>query len=200
MRKRYKKKNIVYVLLKKGNNLIEKYVKDTRKLLIFTILGVVFLFISMRYKQLFFTVVFIITGALSLIHSRYFKYSHYIGFELCTLATVLTSLAYGPVTGAFTGLISITLGFILSGYFKPTYFISVLTMPLLGLVVPFFKNHLSLPFLGLLMTLIYDAIILPLYVLLGGSRIPSALIFFVTHILFNYWIFSFVAPILINII
>ena len=150
----------------------------------------------MRFKQLFFTVILILLGAVSLIHSRYFKYSHYIGFELCTLATVLTSLAYGPGVGALTGLVSITMGFILSGYFKPTYFISVLTMPLIGLLVPFFSNHLSLPFLGLLMTLIYDAIILPLYVLVGGSRIASAGIFFVTHVFLNFWIFSTIAPLI----
>ncbi len=171
MKTRYKKPNFVYKLLKQGNNLLEKYVKDTRKLLIIVLLTAIFLFIAVRHKPLFFTVFLILLGAVSLIHSRYFKYSHYIGFELCTLATVLTSLAYGPVYGMITGFTSITLGFILSGYFKPTYFISVLTMPLLGLLVPFFSNHLSLPYLGLLMTLIYGAIILPLYVLVGGSKV-----------------------------
>ena len=196
---RYKKKNIVYKLLKQGNSLIEKYVKDTRKLLTIILLTTVFLFILVRYKQLFFTLLLILLGAVSLIHSRYFKYSHYIGFELCLMATVLTSLAYGPVYGMVTGFTSITLGFILSGYFKPTYFISVLTMPLIGLLVPFFSNHLSLPYLGLLMTLIYDAIILPLYVLVGGSRIPSASIFFVTHVLLNIWIFSTIAPIILRL-
>ncbi len=198
MKTRYKKPNFVYKLLKQGNNLLEKYVKDTRKLLIIVLLTAIFLFIVVRHKPLFFTVFLILLGAVSLIHSRYFKYSHYIGFELCTLATVLTSLAYGPVYGMVTGFTSITLGFILSGYFKPTYFISVLTMPLLGLLVPFFSNHLSLPYLGLLMTLIYGAIILPLYVLVGGSRIPSG-IFFVTHVLLNFWIFSTIAPIILRL-
>ena len=199
MRKRYKKPNLVYNVLKTGNKLLEKYVKDTRKALLIILVTIIFLFIVVNYKKIFFTITLILLGAVSLIHSRYFKYSHYIGFELCTLATVLTSLAYGPGYGMITGFTSITFGFILSGYFKPTYFISVLTMPLLGILVPFFSSHLSLPFLGLLMTLIYDAIILPLYVLVGGSRIPSAAVFFVTHVLFNIWIFSTIAPFVYSI-
>ena len=193
MRKQYKKPNLVYNLLKTSNKVLEKYVKDTRKLLLIVLVTMIVLFIVVRHKQLFFTVILILIGAVSLIHSRYFKYSHYIGFELCLMATVLTSLVYGPVYGMVTGFTSITLGFILSGYFKPTYFISVLTMPLIGLLVPFFSNHLSLPYLGLLMTLIYDAIILPLYAMMG-SRISSTAVFFVTHVLLNIWIFSTIAP------
>lgn len=198
MRKRYKKENIIYRLLKEGNLLLNKLTKDRRQLLLFLLLAIVILLLIKRFEQIFFIISLILLGSLSLIHSRFFKYSHYIGFEFCMMATVLTSLAYGPAVGAFTGFVAISIGLILSGYFKHSYFISVLTMPLIGLIVPFFSN-LQLSHLGLLMTLIYDAIILPLYVIIGGSRIISTTIFFATHVLLNYWIFSTIAPIIYNL-
>jgi len=136
-------------------------------------------------------------GAVSMIYIRFFKYSHYVAFELCTLATVLTTLAYGPHVGMFTGFMSITLGFVISGYFKPQYFISVLALPLMALIIPFL-SHLELWQIGVIVTVIYDLIILPLYALFG-SRILSTVVFFITHILLNYWVFTTVAPIVFSI-
>lgn len=192
---KYKKSNIIYKLLKKSNKLIEPYFKDTKKLLMYIIFIILILIILTKYKTLFFTGLLILLGSISMIYVRYFRYSHYVAFELCTLATVLTSLSYGPHIGAMTGLISITGGFVISGHFKPTYFISVLVMPLIGLIVPFFRD-LPLLYIGILITIIYDAIILPLYVIIGGSRIISSIIFFVTHVFLNAWVFATIAPIL----
>jgi hypothetical protein len=197
MRKKFKRKNIIYVILKKGNSLFEKYIKTKRRLLFIILITLFVLFIISRYQKIFFTILLILLGILSFIHNRYFRYSHYIGFELCTMATVLTSLAYGPTIGAIAGFVSITGGFIVGGYFKHTSFVSVLTLPLIGIITPFF-SELPLPYLGVLMTLFYDAIIIPLYTLMG-SRITSGLTFFITHIFLNYWVFSTIAPIFLNL-
>jgi hypothetical protein len=43
------------------------------------------------------------------------------------------------------------------------------------------------------MTAIYDALVLPLYVLLG-SRAASSAVFFITHLLINIWVFTTIAP------
>jgi hypothetical protein len=192
--RKYKKQNIVYSILLFFNRIFTKIVSDRRKFLALLLLAIFSLFIIIRFKRIFFVSALTAIGAISLIPSKYLRYSHYIGFELCTMATVLVSLVYGPVFGAFTGFVSLFGGFVLSGYFKPTYFISVLVMPIIGLLVPLF-NHLPLLYIGMIMTLIYDAIILPLYVL-TGSRVLSSVVFFITHILLNLWIFSSVAPFL----
>ncbi len=186
------KNNFVYTSLKKANSLLTNITKDKKKLLLVLISFFAFLFIIKNFKSLFITVILIIMGSLSLIHSRYFRYSHHIGVELCILATVLTSLKYGRGIGALTGFLTITSGLILSAKFKPSSFISILVLPLVGLIAPFF-NHYPLGFVGIIMTLIYDFIILPLYMLMG-SKFLSSLIFFITHVLWNYWIFTIVAP------
>jgi hypothetical protein len=192
MRQRYKKQNVVYKGLKKSSALLDYILSNKRLLLLGLLGGLFFLFIAIRFQRLLFTGILIGLGAVSMLYQRYLRFGNYIGFELCMLATVLTSLAYGPHYGAFTGFVSITAAFVLSGNFKHSSFISILTLPLIGLIVPIFRN-MSLLYLGILMTIIYDAIILPLYILLGSRIIPSV-IFFITHILINAWVFSMIAP------
>lgn len=198
MPKKYKKNNVIYDLLKFGNDIFNRFVKDKKRFLLAIILVIFLFFIIKRYASIFFTLGLIGLGGLSMIHSRYFRYSHLIGFELCTMATVLVGLAYGSTYGAITGLASIILGFIVSGYFKHTYFISVLAMPLIGLIVPLFRET-SLLFTGVVITILYDAIILPLYVIIGGSRVASTVIFFISHLALNIWVFTTIAPFLYNI-
>ncbi|MBN2368688.1 hypothetical protein JXC34_06715 [Candidatus Woesearchaeota archaeon] len=195
---KYKKNNVVYFLLKKASGLADLILRDKKRLMLVGLVAILFFYFLKELKEIFFILALTSLGALSLAPPRYFKYAHYVGFELCLMATVLTSLAYGPVIGALAGFISIFTGFVLSSYFKPTYFISVLAMPLMGLIVPIFRE-LPLFYLGVLMTLIYDAIVLPLYVCIGSSRTVSAAVFFITHILLNAWVFSALAPFIYNL-
>ena len=194
MRQRYSKPNLVYKTLKKSNSIVDRISGNKRNILIVAICVLAFLFVAMRFKPLFFTALLIVLGAFSMIHIRYFRYAHYLGFELCMMATVLTSLAYGRYIGAIVGAVSIFSALIISGYFKYSSFVSVLTLPFIGIITPFFSN-LPLPYTGLLMTVIYDIIIVPLYILLG-SRVSSSIAFFISHILINFWIFSTIAPII----
>ncbi len=192
-----KKNNFIYKYLRSVSKLLSQITKDKRKFLFTSVSLLIGLLILTKFKSIFFTIILIMFGAVSMIYIRFFKYSHYVAFELCTLATVLTTLAYGPHVGMFTGFMSITLGFVISGYFKPQYFISVLALPLMALIIPFL-SHLELWQIGVIVTVIYDLIILPLYALFG-SRILSTVVFFITHILLNYWVFTTVAPIVFSI-
>ncbi len=193
-----KKNNIVYIYLKSISRALEKIISDKRKALLAVLTGLLILFVLTRFKKAFFTILLILLGSFSMIYIRFFKQSHYIAFELCTLATVLSSLAYGPHYGIVAGFISISLSFVISGYFKPTYLISVLAMPFMAVIAPFFSS-LPLWQIGLIITIIYDSIILPLYVL-SGSRVSSTIVFFISHVLLNYWVFSTIGPIIYNII
>ncbi len=192
------RKNLTYTILKFFSDLFNQIIKDKRKFLIYSLLFMLILFFIARYRPIFFMLLLILIGGFSMIYIRFFKLSHYIGFELCTMVTVVTALAYGPLFSFITGFVSITLGFIISGYFKPTYFISIFVMPLVALLIPLF-SHLPLWQIGLIVTVLYDMIILPLYVIMG-SRIHSTVIFFITHILLNLWVFTTIAPIVYRII
>ena len=192
-----KKSNLIYSLLKKINNSLNKILKDKRKILITVVAILLTLLILTKFRSIFYTILLILLGAFSMIYIRFFRYSHYIAFELCTLATILTTLAYGPHVGVFTGFMSITFGFVISGYFKPQYFVSVLALPSLALIVPLI-SHLPLWQIGVILTIIYDLVILPLYVVFG-SRIVSTIVFFITHVLLNYWVFTTIAPIIYSV-
>lgn len=194
---KFKKQNIVYDFLKKLDSFLSHIVKDPKKVLGIAILSILGLIIITKHKNILFFVLLNLLASVSMLYLKITKHAHYIGVELCTLATVLISLKYGYVLGMITGAVSITSALIVSGYFKPSYFVSVLTMPLIGLIVPFFSG-LPLWQIGVLMTIMYDAIVLPLYVLMG-SRIPSSVVFFITHILFNYWVFTTIAQVIFNL-
>ncbi|MEM4397247.1 MAG: hypothetical protein QW757_01320 [Candidatus Woesearchaeota archaeon] len=112
------------------------------------------------------------------------------------MAVVLTTLAYGRKYGVFVAFASLIGGYVLSENFKPSSFISIFTLPLISLIVPFFD--LPMFYLGIIMTIIYDIIILPLYILMG-SNIYKSIVFFITHLIFNAWVFYFFAPIIYNI-
>lgn len=192
-----KNSNPVYEFLKKVDLLLKKTAKDPKKVMGIAIISIIGLIIITKYKAVLFFVLLNLMASVSMLYLKISRHAHYVGVELCTLATVLTALTYGPVAGAVTGLISISSALILSGYFKPSYFISVLTLPLIGLIAPLFSN-LLLWQAGMLSVLIYDLIVLPLYVIMG-SRIPSSVVFFITHILFNYWVFTTIAPVLFKL-
>ncbi len=194
---RVKKQNAIYDFLKKVDDFLKHIVKDPKKVLGIAILSIIFLIIITNHREILFFVLLNLLASVSMLYLKITKHAHYIGIELCTLATVLISLKYGHVLGIITGFISITSALIVSGYFKPSYFVSVLALPLVGLIVPLFSG-LPLWQIGLLMTFIYDAIVLPLYVLMG-SRIPSTVVFFMTHMLFNYWVFTTIAPVIFNL-
>ncbi len=193
---RYKKPNIIYTALKKSSALLNDFLKNKRLLLLIIISGILFMLLLIRFKRIFFTALLISLGGSSMIYQRYFRFGSYVGFELCMMATLLTALAYGPAFGAFAGFSSLFLAFVLCGNFKHTSFISLLVLPLIGLIVPLF-SHLPLLYVGMLMTIIYDIIILPLYIALGSRIVPS-IIFFITHLFFNYWVFSFFAPVILS--
>jgi len=193
---KFKKHNAVYGFLKKLDDFLTKIAKDPKKVLGFGILFIIGLLLITRYKAILFFVLLNLLAAVSMLYLKISKHAHYVGIELCMMATVLISLKYGVVLGVITGFISITSALIISGYFKPTYFVSVLTMPLIGLIVHLFPG-MVLWQLGVLMTIIYDAIVLPLYILMG-SRISSSIVFFITHVLFNYWVFTTIAPIIFS--
>ena len=195
---RYKKTNPVYKLLQFLSNILDQILKDKKKFFGAFVLGLLGLFILIRFKGLLITCILIGIGAVSMMYVRFFKMAHYIGFELCTMATVIVARTYGPTYGAFAGFASITGALILSGYFKPSYFISVLALPLVGLATPYL-NHLPLWQVGMIMTVAYDLVVLPVYIMLG-SRIISSVIFFITHILLNYWVFTTIAPFIYGII
>jgi hypothetical protein len=196
MPKKMKRPNIFYSALLPVKIFVEeKVIRSKRNQLIILILLLLVIYISMRHREIFFITLLTIAGAMSMVYIRYVPELYVLGVELCMLSTVTCAKAYGPGIGAGVGLVTITAATIMSGRFKPSSFISIFALPLIGFAAGLID--LKIQVLGVVMTVAYDLIVLPLYYLFG-SRLHSTLIFFVSHVLFNYWAFTTVAPVLIR--
>ncbi|MFH1398561.1 MAG: hypothetical protein ABIG95_00435 [Candidatus Woesearchaeota archaeon] len=142
------------------------------------------------HKMLFFVPVLMIFASFSMFYNWFFRLS--LGVELITLATVLCAVVYGPVTGAMVGFFSLLFAEIISTKLAYNTIISLAAVVVVGVVA---SAHLieNISVWGIAMTLLYDTMIIPLYVVTGSSPVKS-FIYLVTHILWNGWVFTFVAP------
>jgi len=141
---------------------------------------------------------FIALGAVSMLYNRWIKIS--LGFEFVMLGLVLTAIAFGTVPGLIVGLVGLFLAEILSERFTYSTFVSfagIIVVALLAHTVFGLTNSITAT--GIILTLIYNLIIIPGYLLLGSSIGRSAL-FSVTHLIFNIWVFSFIAPLLFRLL
>ncbi|MBI2664238.1 hypothetical protein HYX10_02745 [Candidatus Woesearchaeota archaeon] len=138
---------------------------------------------------------FIVIGIFSMIYNRWIKVS--LGFELIMLGMVLTSVLYGRLPGFIVGALALFLAEMITDRFTYSTSVSFLGVLAVTMVAP--SLNLSITWVGIWMTVLYDAVILPGYILLGSS-VWRSLLFAATHILFNIWIFVFVAPYIFSLL
>jgi len=139
---------------------------------------------------------FIILGIGSLIYNRWIKIS--LGFELIMFGTVITALVYGWWQAVIVGFIALFLAEIFTDRFTYSTFISFIGLGVVATVVPLVSN-LGITWAGITMTLLYDLIIVPGYLIMGSSPWRTA-VFVGTHLLFNVWVFIFLAPFVFRIV
>jgi len=177
---------IVYRILKwLSNNLL-------KVILILAVIVIAFVALGQLIKPFFFIAIFLILSSISLIYNRWVKTS--IGIEFITLSTVMTARVYGGVVGGLVGLAGLTAAEVLGTGFNAKTVISLVGIFILGLITPFF-NGFNVTMAGIILAALYDAFIIPLY-LLAGSRPLSSAIFVVSHLIFNAWLFVYIAPFL----
>ncbi|MBI2141397.1 hypothetical protein HYU16_03150 [Candidatus Woesearchaeota archaeon] len=141
---------------------------------------------------------FIALAAFSMLYNRWIKVS--LGIEFIMLGLVITSVAFGRLSGLVVGMAGLFLAEILSERFTYSTFVSFIGIAVVALAAPnVFNQTNSITATGIIMTVIYDSVIAPGYLMLGSNAGKTAL-FVVTHIIFNVWVFSFIAPILLRIL
>lgn len=177
-----------------------KFLIEKKLIVPFAIAAAVFLFFFGAYIKLLAAIAFFIfLGAISMIYNRWVKVS--IGVELVMLGLVITSIAFGRLPGLIVGLAGLFLAEVISERFTYSTFVSFIGIVVVAVIAPDvfqLANH-SITTTGIILTLVYDAIIVPGYLLLGSDFGRSAF-FTVTHIIFNIWAFSFIAPLLFRIL
>ena len=176
-----------------------RFLAEKRLIIFFTLATVVLLFFFWGYiKVLVVIITFTALAALSMLYNRWIKVS--LGVEFVMLGLVITSVAFGRLSGLVVGMVGLFLAEVLSERFTYSTFVSFIGIAVVALAAPnVFNQTNSITSTGIIMTLIYDAVIMPGYLLLGSNVGRSAL-FVVTHIIFNVWAFSFIAPIVFRIL
>tara|TARA_Y100000034_G_scaffold106593_1_gene135425 strand:- start:183 stop:743 length:561 start_codon:yes stop_codon:yes gene_type:complete len=159
-------------------------------------LAITFFILSFNYiRALFFIIFFILIGAFSMWYHVYIKWT--LGMELVFSGTVLCSIAYGPLAGAIVGFFGLFLGKLLTMRISPITLLSLIGIIIVGIVAHFiFTGNVSVT--GITLLLAYNIILLPLYYMMGGNPI-RILTFSATHLLFNWWMLSNVAPMLLKL-
>lgn len=144
-----------------------------------------------RYnKALLFIPGLTILASLSMIYNLFFRIS--LGFEFIMLATVLCSVVYGPVVGVCVGLVSLFFAEFISTKLTYNTFVSFIGIAIVGFVASFYTGG-NIAMWGIFMTILYDVIIIPGYLLTGSNPI-KCFIYVITHIPWNVWVFSVIAP------
>jgi hypothetical protein len=139
----------------------------------------------------------ILLGGISKIYQRYFKVQ--IGIEFIMLATVVSGYVYGAFVGGIVGLFTFSLATYFSGRFSHHLVISFVLMTLVGIASSFFTN-VSVTAAGIILTLIYNLILIPIYIGFFSGRFTRIFLFSATHIFWNLWVFTALAPYLVNIL
>src|SRR3989338_407489 len=169
-----------------------RFLFEKRLIILLALAAAVLLFFFWSYvKMLVVMAMFIAIGAMSMLYNRWIKVS--LGVEFVMLGLVLTSIAFGRLPGLVVGMVGLFLAEVLSERFTYSTFVSFIGVAVVALTAPnIFNQTNSLTSTGIILTVIYDAVIAPGYLLLGGNVGRTAL-FVVTHIIFNVWVFSFIA-------
>ncbi|MCK5477263.1 MAG: hypothetical protein KAI55_05055, partial [Candidatus Aenigmarchaeota archaeon] len=157
------------------------------------ILFVVCIVLYFLIPKFLFFVFAIILAALSRLFQRFCPFE--IGVELVTIFTVCFSIIYGPLIGAVYAFISMTITLMVSDELKERWsFIAVLSILIIALIAGVFpyEKYLSFAIYGFLLALLYDVLFDLIYsVTISRMNIFKRIIFYITHLYFNYFLFLY---------
>lgn len=176
-----------------------KFLVEKKLIVVIAIAAAVLLFFFWAYVKLLAVMAFFIAlGAVSMVYNRWVKLS--VGVEFVMLGLVITSIAFGRLPGLVVGVVGLFLAEVISERFTYSTFVSFIGVAVVAVIAPTVFGWVgSITSAGILLTVIYDAIIIPGYLLLG-SNIGRSAFFVATHIIFNIWAFSFIAPMVFRIL
>lgn len=138
---------------------------------------------------------FILLGGISKIYHRYVNAP--VGFELILFSTVVSGYAYGPLIGSVVGVTSFALATYFSNKFTVYIFPSFIIYFLAGFLASFFNN---ITIFGLVFEVIYVTALSYISIKILKNQLDRTIIFAVTSLIWNFWIFTSIAPKVVNLI
>ena len=158
-----------------------------------------FIILFILKKNFFIVLFFVALGAVSMIYRLFVDVG--IGFELCTLSTVLVAMKFGSKLGILVGFLCVTIGLALNTrlFRHPIDSLyHVIGFCIIGYVASFFALE-NIFGVGMIIVVVYNLIYFP-FRLLFGSNVIKLLIYSATNIFFNYIIFKSLAPLFIRML
>ena len=162
--------------------------------------GLVSFLCFMFMRPVFFVGFFIIIGAVS---RGFLKHVPFLtGFDFCLFFSIVASVAYGPAVGFFVGVVSSLAGSYLREisraeyYFTPLYgFVPVFIIMSLGIVPA--ANFLMLSMVCVVSYLVARLVMIQI---IYGACIVNQATYISTTLVFNYILFSNIAPALLPVL
>ena len=180
-----KKKGTKICNKKKKNENYTQLIKNNQNYIVGFFIFAIFLLYS---KAALVIPIFIVLAALSRLPSAILPFVS--GFDLCLFLTVIAGVAYGSFAGLIVGIGSEILGAMIKNTRNMgEKMIFYIMMGVAGLIAP----HIPLTnifYIGIISTIIYDAAVVFVYFGMIKKCIINATTFAVTHIAFNFWLFS----------
>ncbi|MCK4550341.1 MAG: hypothetical protein KAT91_00125 [Candidatus Aenigmarchaeota archaeon] len=158
--------------------------KNSIIMVVFLLLAVVF------FSNFLVSASFIAVGIASRYYQKYLPHLS-LGIETCLFGAVITSLAFGWYTGALVGIISLTISVFLTqeeAHYLPVALAGMAAVAYMASIAPI--TAANLVFWGVLLTVFYDVATCAVYIYVFKADIFKTLIFIVSHIAFNYFVFS----------
>jgi hypothetical protein len=157
------------------------------------VLGLV-LMISM-FRNLMIMLVLIALASVSMIYNRWVNLS--LGIELITLATVVAGIYYGTGTGILVGILTLLAAELVGGRMDPRTVVSFIGITVVGALSASFEPG-QIKMAGIMMVVVYDLIIIPGYLFVGSNTVKTV-VYGITHIVWNVFIFLNIAPVIVSL-
>ncbi len=163
-----------------------------------TILAIIlFILMSKTARAAVYVSIFIVLNMLISTYKRVVRFA--IEFEILTLGIVLCTITFGIKAGLVIAILGGILSFFSSLNFSPFSF-PMLVGYILMAILSYALSFLPITILGLIVTLANNLFVFSVYHLFFRYDIMKNVCFGVSNILFNFIIFTNIAPFLIKII
>jgi len=176
---------------------ITSVIKNWKRLALALVLFIILLVFFGQYIRFITTVVVLIAiGFASMLYNRVLRIS--LGVEFILLVTVLAGYKYNPLVAFFVGAVALFSIEVFNSSFQHSTIVSFFGLGVVSLAIPLFADS-SITVVGISMALLYNLVIAPGYFVLGSEPWKTVL-FVVSDIIFNIWVFIVIAPRLVGLI
>jgi hypothetical protein len=136
---------------------------------------------------LFIIVNFFIAFSKRIIPTAFLK-RYFYGVEAVLFCTVLTSFAFGSVTGAIMGCLLMAINYIAERRISKYFVATLVLYAIIGYISFYFKNY-DIVIVGIIISIIYNLLIDLILIFLEPNKL-TLVIFNIVNILFNIALFT----------